>query len=147
MVVLIFCILFNLSWFFRIVSPMLLNNFRTELVTKEIVGGFMIYCKIWLKSLITFHLQCSRCILIVSKIIVAFPVGSVITETVDKSFNFMSRNIDFCSVFRSELIAIVKGLSFVNIANGLNFTGLLTLTDSHASIEHYEIRLKCRLNG
>ncbi|GFX22577.1 uncharacterized protein TNCV_2785121 [Trichonephila clavipes] len=45
-------------------------------------------------------------------------------------------NINYCSVFRSELIAIYKGLQFIGTASDLVFRNIWILTDSRASIQH-----------
>ncbi|GFW01982.1 uncharacterized protein TNCV_1148621 [Trichonephila clavipes] len=57
-------------------------------------------------------------------------------ETLDGTFNLKIRNINYCSVFRSELIAIYKGLKFINIASDLVFRDIWSLTDSRDCIQH-----------
>ncbi|XP_055939664.1 uncharacterized protein LOC129969228 [Argiope bruennichi] len=54
--------------------------------------------------------------------------------TPQSSFSLCQRNPDFCSVFRSELLAIDEGLKKILHEN--NYKNLWILTDSRSSIEH-----------
>ncbi|GFX59696.1 uncharacterized protein TNCV_1777361 [Trichonephila clavipes] len=62
------------------------------------------------------------------------------TETPDGTFDIKIRNMNYCSVFRSELIAIYKGLTFIGTASDLVFRDIWILTDSRASIQHLSHR-------
>ncbi|GFV43019.1 uncharacterized protein TNCV_3680441 [Trichonephila clavipes] len=62
--------------------------------------------------------------------------SSVHIETPDGIFDIKIRNINCCSVFRSELIAIHKGLKFIDTASDFVFRDIWILTDSRASIRH-----------
>ncbi|GFS64994.1 uncharacterized protein TNCV_1584751 [Trichonephila clavipes] len=56
-------------------------------------------------------------------------------ETPHRTFDIKIRNLNYCSVFRSELIAIYKGLKFIDTASDLVFRDIWILTDSRASIQ------------
>ncbi|GFX19784.1 RNase H domain-containing protein [Trichonephila clavipes] len=56
-------------------------------------------------------------------------------ETSDGTFDIKISNINYCSVFRSELIVIYKGLKFIDTASDLVFRDIWILTDSRASIQ------------
>ncbi|GFU79134.1 autophagy protein 5 [Trichonephila clavipes] len=57
-------------------------------------------------------------------------------ETPDGKFDIKIRNINCCSVFRSELIAIYRGLKFIDIASDLVFRDIWILTESRAATQH-----------
>lgn len=62
--------------------------------------------------------------------------SGVYIETFDHTFNIKTKNANFCSVFRSELIAIYRGLNFIDLTSGLDFQDIWILTDSRASVQH-----------
>lgn len=62
--------------------------------------------------------------------------SGVFIKTPSSSFSFKYRNPDSCSVFRSELIAIERGLIFVESIAVPDFTSIWILTDSRSSIQH-----------
>ncbi|GFT18179.1 uncharacterized protein TNCV_183391 [Trichonephila clavipes] len=57
-------------------------------------------------------------------------------ETHDSTFDIKIRNVNYCPVFRSELIAIYKGLKFIDTASDLAFKDIWILTDSRASTQY-----------
>ncbi|GFX81586.1 uncharacterized protein TNCV_4179261 [Trichonephila clavipes] len=56
--------------------------------------------------------------------------------TPGSTFDIKIRNNNYCSVFRSKLIAIDMGLQFIDTASDLVFRDIWFLTDSRASIQH-----------
>ncbi|XP_071037738.1 uncharacterized protein [Parasteatoda tepidariorum] len=65
--------------------------------------------------------------------------SGVYVETPDEIFSLCQRNPDFCSVFRSELLAINRGLEFV-LQNDLCYKDLWIFSDSHSSLQHLNNR-------
>ncbi|GFT77573.1 uncharacterized protein TNCV_4009211 [Trichonephila clavipes] len=57
-------------------------------------------------------------------------------ETPDGTFDIKIKNIKYFSAFRSELIAIYKGLRFIDTASDLVIRDIWILTGSRASIQH-----------
>ncbi|GBL83357.1 hypothetical protein AVEN_110669-1 [Araneus ventricosus] len=60
--------------------------------------------------------------------------SGIYIETPRYKYSIKQRNPDFCSVFRSELLALDVGLE--TIMSESNFGDLWILTDSHSSIQH-----------
>ena len=57
-------------------------------------------------------------------------------ETPNSTIDLKIRNSDGCSVFKSELVAIYKGLHFIYTTTELDFKDIWILSDSRASIQH-----------
>ncbi|GFX29513.1 RNase H domain-containing protein [Trichonephila clavipes] len=62
--------------------------------------------------------------------------SGVFIELPGRVIKFQRRNTDHASVFRTKPIAIMCGLSFINIIRDLAFSGIWILTDSRSSIQH-----------
>ncbi|GFX87380.1 RNase H domain-containing protein [Trichonephila clavipes] len=62
--------------------------------------------------------------------------SGVLIELPGRVIKFQRRNADHASVFRTELIAIMWGLSFINNIRDLAFSEIWILTDSRSSIQH-----------
>ncbi|GFW65507.1 uncharacterized protein TNCV_1776511 [Trichonephila clavipes] len=62
--------------------------------------------------------------------------SGVLIELPGHVIKFQRRNADHASVFRTELIAIMCGLSFINNIRDLAFSEIWILTDSQSSIQH-----------
>lgn len=62
--------------------------------------------------------------------------SGVFIKTPSTTFSFKYRNSNSCSVFRAELIAIEKGLGFVENIAAPDFKSIWILTDSRSSIQH-----------
>ncbi|GFX11028.1 uncharacterized protein TNCV_512881 [Trichonephila clavipes] len=62
--------------------------------------------------------------------------SGVLIELPGRVIKFQRRNADHASVFRTELIAILCGLSFINNIIDLTFSEIWILTDSRSSTEH-----------
>lgn len=60
--------------------------------------------------------------------------SGIYIETPQNTFSLSHRNPDFCSVFRSELLAVDAGLDA--ILGGKDYGNLWILTDSRSSMEH-----------
>ncbi|GFX14656.1 RNase H domain-containing protein [Trichonephila clavipes] len=60
----------------------------------------------------------------------------VLIELPGRVIKFQRRNGDHASVFRTELIAIMCGLSFINNTRDLAVSEIWILTDSRSSIQH-----------
>ncbi|GFX55233.1 RNase H domain-containing protein [Trichonephila clavipes] len=60
----------------------------------------------------------------------------VLIELPGRVIKFQRRNADHASVFRTELIAAMCGLSFINNIRDLTFYEIWILTDSRSSIQH-----------
>ncbi|GFX95821.1 RNase H domain-containing protein [Trichonephila clavipes] len=58
------------------------------------------------------------------------------TNVPGRVIKIQRRNADHASVFRTELIAIMCGLSFINNIRDLAFSEIWILTDSRLSIQH-----------
>ncbi|GFW96476.1 RNase H domain-containing protein [Trichonephila clavipes] len=62
--------------------------------------------------------------------------SGVLIELPGRVIKFQRRNADHASVFRTELISIMCGLSFINNIRDLAFSEIWILTDSRSSIQH-----------
>ncbi|GFY02848.1 RNase H domain-containing protein [Trichonephila clavipes] len=62
--------------------------------------------------------------------------SGVLIELPGRVIKFQGRNADHASVFRTELIAIMCGLSFINNLRDLAVSEIWILTDSLSSIQH-----------
>ncbi|GFV95214.1 RNase H domain-containing protein [Trichonephila clavipes] len=62
--------------------------------------------------------------------------SGVLIELPGRAIKFQRRNADHASVFRTELIAIMCGVSFINNIKDLAFSEIWILTDSRSSIQH-----------
>ncbi|GFV87489.1 RNase H domain-containing protein [Trichonephila clavipes] len=62
--------------------------------------------------------------------------SGVLIELPGHVIKFQRRNSNHVSVFRTELIAIMCGLSIINNITGLAFSEIWILTDSRSSIQH-----------
>ncbi|GFV02591.1 RNase H domain-containing protein [Trichonephila clavipes] len=60
--------------------------------------------------------------------------SGVLIELPGRVIKFQRRNADHASVFRTELIAMMCDLSFINNIRGLAFSEIWILTDSRSSI-------------
>ncbi|GFX15216.1 RNase H domain-containing protein [Trichonephila clavipes] len=62
--------------------------------------------------------------------------SGVLIELPGRVIKFQRRNADHASVFRTELIAITCGLSFINNIRDLAVSEIWILTESRSFIEH-----------
>ncbi|GFS78081.1 RNase H domain-containing protein [Trichonephila clavipes] len=65
--------------------------------------------------------------------------SGVLNELPGHVIKLQRRNADHASVFRTELIAITCGLSFINNIRDLAVSEIWILTDSQSSIQHLSI--------
>lgn len=62
--------------------------------------------------------------------------SGIFIKTPTSAFRLKNRNPNSCSVFRSELIAIERGLKFVEDIVEPDFVDIWILTDSRSSVQH-----------